>query len=105
MRTMNCALPIIAVAGLMYAASDSPPGSVRATGIIRAVHSQTVQVPRIEGQGGSLTLATIADNGAMVSPGDSIASFDRSNEIKLLLEAQTKYDDLLHQIEQKRAMN
>jgi multidrug resistance efflux pump len=105
MRTLNCALPIIAATSLLFAAADPPPRSVRATGIIRAVHTQTVLVPRIEGLGGNLTLATLAENGTMVSPGDSLATFDRSNEIKLLLEAQTKFDDLLHQIEQKRAMN
>ncbi len=102
---MHCPSSLLAGVSLLFAANDSPPRSVRATGVIRAVHSQSVQVPRIEGLGGNLTLATIAENGAMVSPGDSLATFDRSNEIKLLLEAQTKFDDLLHQIEQKRAMN
>ena len=101
MRTLICAFSMIAVLG----AGDAPPRTVRATGIIRAVHSQTIQVPRIEGLGGSLTLATLAGNGALVSPGDSLATFDRANEVKLLLEAQTKYDDLAHQIEQKKALN
>ena len=104
MRAFSWFLPMIAVAGLLFA-GDPPPRSVRATGIIRAVHSQTVLVPRIEGLGGNLTLAVLAENGAMVSPGDPLATFDRSNEIKLLLEAQTKFDDLGHQIEQKKAQN
>jgi multidrug resistance efflux pump len=105
MLNSNCVLSMIAVAGLLLGAGEPPPHSVRATGIIRAVHSQTVLVPRIEGLGGNLTLATLAENGALVSPGDSLATFDRANEIKLLLEAQTKFDDLGHQIEQKRALN
>jgi multidrug resistance efflux pump len=108
MRTSNCVLPMIAIAGfacVLLAEGDTPPRTVRATGIIRAVHSQTVLVPRIEGLGGNLTLATMAENGVMVSPGDSLATFDRANEVKLLLEAQTKFDDLGHQIEQKRALN
>src|SRR5579862_8846697 len=104
MRVFICVLPLIAVAGLLRA-GDPLPRTVRATGIIRAVHSQTVMVPRIEGLGGNLTLATLAENGAMVSPGDSLATFDRANEVKLLLEAQTKYDDLVRQIEQKKALN
>lgn len=79
------------------------PHPVRATGIIRAVHSVTVLVPRTEGQGGNLSLATIAENGTIVSPGDSLATFDRANELKLLREAQTKFDDLARQIEEKRA--
>jgi multidrug resistance efflux pump len=105
MRALRFALPMLVAFSLLRGAADPTAHTVRATGIIRAVHSQTVLVPRIEGLGGSLTLATLAENGAMVSPGDSLATFDRANEIKLLLEAQTKYDDLLHQIEQKKALN
>ena len=105
MLNSNCFLPMIVVAGLLLGAGEPPQRAVRATGIIRAVRSQTVLVPRIEGLGGNLTLATLAENGALVSPGDSLAPFDRANEIRLLLEAQTKFDDLGHQIEQKRALN
>jgi multidrug resistance efflux pump len=77
--------------------------SVRATGIIRAVQSIVVLVPRIEGLGGNQTLATLVENGTMVSPGDLLASFDRSAELKLLRDAQSKFDDQDHQIEQKKA--
>lgn len=105
MLNSNCVLTMIAAAGLLLGAGEPPPHSVRATGVIRAVRSQTILVPRIEGLGGDLTLATLAENGAVVSPGDSLATFDRANEIKLLLEAQTKFDDLSHQIEQQRATN
>jgi len=77
--------------------------TVRATGIIRAVQSMTVLVPRIEGLGGNLTLATLVENGTVVKPGDLIASFDRANELKLLRDAQSKFDDQDHQIEQKKA--
>ncbi len=76
---------------------------VRATGVIRAVHSVLVQVPRIEGQGGQLTLATLIENGETVHEGDSVATFDRTNQIRLLREAQAKFDDLGHQVEQKQA--
>ena len=104
MRTLTCVFSTMAIAGLVLAAGDAPH-TVRSTGIIRAVHSQTILVPRIEGLGGSLTLATLAANGVIVAPGDSLATFDRANEVKLLLEAQTKFDDLAHQIEQKKALN
>jgi HlyD family secretion protein len=83
--------------------NDSGHDSVRATGIIRAVQSVTVLVPRIEGLGGNLTLATLVENGTFVKPGDLIASFDRANELKLLQDAQSKFDDQDHQIEQKKA--
>lgn len=35
--------------------------------------------------------------------GDLLAEFDRTNELKLAREAQAKYDDFSHQVEQKRA--
>jgi HlyD family secretion protein len=84
-------------------AADHHGHKVRATGVIRAVHSVLVQVPRIEGQGGQLTLATLVENGSVVHAGDALATFDRTNQIRLLREAQAKFDDLSHQVEQKRA--
>ena len=97
-----------AAAGLFGAASVAPSHgnsgrSVRATGVVRAVNSISVMVPRIEGQGGNLTLATLAENGATVAIGDSLATFDRASELKLLRDAETKFDDLERQIEEKKA--
>ncbi|HXJ40938.1 MAG TPA: efflux RND transporter periplasmic adaptor subunit [Bryobacteraceae bacterium] len=95
---------VLATASLSFAATwDAPRPSVRATGRIRAVHSITILVPRIEGQGGGLTLANLAQNGVMVNVGDPLAIFDRAGELKTMREAQTKLDDLAHQIEEKRA--
>jgi hypothetical protein len=105
MRPLSRAVTITAAAALLVCAADAPPHRVRATGMIRAVHSQTILVPRIEGVGGNQTIAALAENGSIVSPGDTLAMFDRANETKLLQDAQTKYDDLLHQIEQKKALN
>jgi multidrug resistance efflux pump len=94
---------LLAVALTPLIGADSSVRSVRATGVIRAVHSVMVQVPRIEGQGGNLTLATMIENGQIVQAGDSLATFDRTAEILRLLDAQSKYDDLKHQVEQKQA--
>ena len=88
---------------ICLAAQNPPPRRVRATGVLRAVHSVTVQVPRIEGQGGNLTLATLVDNGATAKAGDVLATFDRTNQLRLFREAQAKFDDLRHQVEQKQA--
>jgi multidrug resistance efflux pump len=79
------------------------PGKVRATGTIQAVRAITVQVPQIQGQGGNITLARLVQNGVTVHEGDLLAEFDRTNELKLLLDAQSKFDDLTHQVEQKMA--
>ncbi|MDP9170154.1 MAG: efflux RND transporter periplasmic adaptor subunit [Acidobacteriota bacterium] len=78
-------------------------GPIRATGVIRAVNSTTVQVPRIEGVGGELTLATLAENGRLVTAGATLATFDRAGELVKLRDAQAKFEDLEHQIEEKRA--
>ncbi len=76
---------------------------MRSTGVLRAVRSVSVQTPRVEGQGGNLTLAKLVPNGSVVREGDILAEFDRTNELKLLREAEAKYDDLKHQVEQKAA--
>ena len=94
---------LLAGAVTPLAVADSPVRSVRATGVVRAVHSVMVQVPRIEGQGGNLTLATLIENGKVVPVGELLATFDRIAEIIRLREAQAKFDDLRHQVEQKQA--
>ena len=86
-----------------YAAGQDSAHSVRVSGTIQAVRSVLVQVPRTEGQGGNLTLTSLIENGATVRAGDLLAEFDRTNELKLAREAQAKYDDLSHQVEQKKA--
>jgi multidrug resistance efflux pump len=90
--------------GLAAAATVAvPERAIRATGTIRAVQSISILVPRIEGQGGNLTLSSLAPNGVLVNVGDPIAAFDRAAELKTMREAQTRLDDLSHQIEEKRA--
>lgn len=87
-------------------AATTPKASerqIRATGIIQAVHSLDVRVPRPEGQGGNLTLTRMIRNGSTVHKGDLLAEFDDTTELKNGREAQAKYDDLSHQVEQKRA--
>lgn len=88
---------------LSHAAGQQASHSVRVSGTIQAVRSVLVQVPRTEGQGGNLTLTSLIANGATVRAGELLAEFDDTNELKLAREAQAKYDDLSHQVEQKRA--
>ncbi len=77
--------------------------TIRITGTIEAVHSIEVRVPNIQGQGGNLTLVTLIKNGATVHEGEVLAAFDDTAVIKLTREALAKYDDLTHQVEQKKA--
>jgi len=87
----------------LFAGDNPVKRTVRATGLVRAVTSATVLVPRIEGLGGSLTLVTMVENGALLEKGAVIATFDRANELKILRDAQSRFDDADHLIEQKKA--
>lgn len=81
------------------------PRLVRATGTIQPVRFYTVQVPQITGQGGRMTLVRLATNGATVKAGEVIAEFDRTQQLDNAREAQARFDDLSHQVEQRQAQN
>ena len=90
-------------------ATESPiPKQVRATGTIVAIRSFIVQTPQIAGQagqGGQLTLTRLAINGAKVAVGDILAEFDRTQQLDNAIQANAKYQDLSHQVDQKVAQN
>jgi multidrug resistance efflux pump len=99
---LSCSILIgLAIFALRLEGADVP--RVRVSGTVQAVHSVQVQVPVTEGKEGNLTLTKLIENGVKVHPGDLLAEFDRTNELKLAREAQAKYDDLTHQVDQKRA--
>ena len=59
-------------------------------------------MPRISGQqSGNLTLTHLVLNGTKVAPGDIIAEFDHTTQIKAARDSAAKYDDLTHQVDQK----
>ncbi len=89
------------------AAPDAPrvKREVRVTGIVEAVHSSKVLVPQIFSQGGPMTLTKLIPNGSKVKAGDLIAVFDATQQIDQARDAQAKFDDLSHQVEQKAAQN
>ena len=78
---------------------------VRATGTVQAIRSVSVQTPQIMGQGGRLTLTSLAPNGLKVNVGDVIAEFDATQQLDNAMQAKAKYDDLSHQVEQRVAQN
>src|SRR6266571_8590530 len=78
---------------------------VRMTGTVEAVHSSKVLVPQIFGQGGPMTLTKLIPNGSRVKEGDLIAVFDSTQQADNAREAQAKFDDLGHQVDQKQAQN
>ena len=78
---------------------------VRVTGLVEAVHSSKVLVPQIWGQGGPMTLTKLIPNGSRVEAGDIIAVFDSTQQVDNARDASAKFDDLSHQVDQKRAQN
>jgi multidrug resistance efflux pump len=91
----------VGYAALLFSAAKTR--TVRVTGTIQPVRSVVLQVPRVEGQGGNLTLTRLVPNGATVHTGDLLAEFDEVKELQNLRDASAKYDDLSHQVEQKAA--
>lgn len=87
------------------AAAELParPRGVRTIGTIVAQRITLVQVPRISGQGGMMTLVKLAPTGSVVHIGDLVAEFDSTAQVKAQRDAQARFDDLSHQVEQKMA--
>jgi HlyD family secretion protein len=98
-------------AAVTHAAAVIPPSEpvkrqVRATGTVEATHVFTVQVPQITqttGQNGRVTLTRLTANGIQVNRGDMLAEFDHTQQLDAAQDAEAKYDDLGHQVDQKRA--
>jgi multidrug efflux pump subunit AcrA (membrane-fusion protein) len=88
--------------------SDAPAATreVRISGTVQAVRSSKVLIPAIYGStGGALTLTHLIPNGSSVKEGDLIAAFDPTQQMDSARDAQAKFDDLSHQVDQKRAQN
>jgi multidrug efflux pump subunit AcrA (membrane-fusion protein) len=119
-RGLIAAVPLLVLAACSRttprtAEAASPPAKVessapdkheiRLTGLVEAVHSSKILVPQIFGPGGAMTLTHLIPSGATVKEGDLIATFDATAQIDQARDAQAKYDDLTHQVEQKQAQN
>lgn len=78
---------------------------IRATGIVKASRYVTVQTPRIAGPSSRLTLVGLVPNGVVVEEGDVLAQFDATEQLDAERQAQAKFEDLSHQVEQERAEN
>jgi multidrug resistance efflux pump len=96
-------LTLFAMLGVLLASPAPTHHSVRCTGRTVALHSFLIQVPRQYGTFSQLTLLQIVENGARVKPGQLLAEFDPTDQIKAAREAGAKFDDLSHQVDQKRA--
>jgi len=93
--------PTVVAAAPLSAPVHSRP--LRTLGTIAAQRSLAIQVPRISGQGGMLTLTHLIPNGSTVKTGAVIAAFDSTAQVKTERDAQARFDDLSHQVDQKVA--
>jgi HlyD family secretion protein len=101
----HAATSIAQAAGGVAPEAPRAKHEVRVTGIVEAVHSAKVLVPQIFGQGGPMTLTKLIPNGSRVKNGDLIAVFDSTAQADSARDAQAKFDDLGHQVDQKQAQN
>jgi HlyD family secretion protein len=87
--------------------TESKPGAreIRIAGLVQAIHSVKLVVPQIQGQFAMMTLTRLIPNGTKVKEGDLIATFDPTQQMDAARDAQAKYEDLGHQVEQRTAEN
>jgi multidrug resistance efflux pump len=97
--------PVAHAAPPAKADAASVKREVRVTGTVQAVHSFKVLVPAITGQYNNMTLTKLVPNGIRVKEGDLIATFDPTQQVDLARDAEAKFGDLGHQVEQKAAQN
>jgi len=77
---------------------------LRLTGTTEAVKSRPVLAPRLEGaQLDSMVVTKLARAGARVKKDDVLVEFDRQAQIKDSLDKKATYQDLVDQVEEKRA--
>jgi multidrug efflux pump subunit AcrA (membrane-fusion protein) len=104
-----CSSPRSAVTHAAQPATPSEPQrvvrEVRVAGIVEAVHTAKILVPQIYGQYNRMTLTKIIPNGSRVKEGDLIAVFDPTQQADNARDAQAKFEDLGHQVDQKLAQN
>lgn len=113
----------LALAGCSHAARADAPGQadasletatigrgqltrhLRISGATRAVSAYAIRIPELNRQGGQLTLTAIVANGAQVKTGDVLAQFDATTEEQNARDAQAKFQDLSHQVDDRIAQN
>lgn len=77
---------------------------LRLTGTTAAVHARPILVPTLEGaQLNALVITQVAPAGAQVKKGDVLAEFDRQAQLKDALDKRASYQELVDQLNQKRA--
>jgi HlyD family secretion protein len=77
---------------------------LRLNGRVNAVESYGVEAPRLARQRtGTMVITKILPTGTRVKKGDILVEFDRQEQLKNILDSQAEYDNLVHQLNKKRA--
>jgi len=92
-------------------AASAPPAAeasrvkrqIRSSCIVQAVQAVKIVVPRVQAQSSYLTLTQLIPSGSHVKEGDLIATFDAAPQMDAARDAQAKFEDLGHQVEQRNA--
>jgi multidrug efflux pump subunit AcrA (membrane-fusion protein) len=96
--------PVVTHAAAVVSSPTAPVRrQLRVTGTVQAEKSSTILVPQISGQGGRLTLVGLVTNGVRVKAGEIVAEFDSTQQLDNARDTQAKFDDLGHQVEQKKS--
>ncbi len=75
---------------------------VRATGTIQPVEAVTLAAPQLR-NAGDLVLTRIVPGGTRVREGEIVAEFDRTRALDRERDVRARYEDLQHQVEQRKA--
>ena len=76
---------------------------IRSSCVVQAVQAVKIVVPRVQAQSSYLTLTQLIPSGSHVKEGDLIATFDAAPQMDAARDAQAKFEDLGHQVEQRNA--
>ena len=114
-RWLLCAVCLTALAtACSGTAPDSRPvsqnpaegrtaGAIRLTGLLEAVRSRTIAVPRLSGTVTPMIITLLAKPGTRVQEGELVLAFDRQEQQRIAGDRKSELVDLDSQIDRKRA--
>src|SRR5262245_45354468 len=85
------------------AASPEVAGSIRFTGLLEAVRSRTITVPRLAGTVTPMIITFLSKPGTRVKNGDRVLAFDQQEQQRLANDKRAEVVDLESQIDRKKA--
>lgn len=99
-------LPALVAAAPSAATRKNLVRHVRATATVQPVEAVSIQVPAIvDSDTGRLVLTKIVRSGTAVKAGDIVAEFDRTRLLDRARDAKARFEDLTHQVDQKKAQH